>query len=78
LTARPRELALQRPRFGESRLNLLLRREGVIVNHKRVYRVDRSEGLTVRSERLAASPGRFRRVAPEQSQHLPFPPPSSA
>jgi putative transposase len=63
LASRLRELAIQRPRFGYRRLYLLLRREGVVVNHKRVYRVYRSEGLTVRikrRKRLAAAP----RVAP--------------
>lgn len=32
-------LAAERPRFGYQRLHLLLRREGVVVNHKRVYRL---------------------------------------
>ena len=36
---RLRELAALRKRFGYRRLGLLLRREGVIVNHKRVYRL---------------------------------------
>jgi hypothetical protein len=36
--ARLRELAAARPRFGYQRLHLLLRREGLMVNHKRVYR----------------------------------------
>ena len=54
-TARLRELAIQRPRFGYRRLYLLLRREGVVVNHERVYRVYRSEGLTVRSSDANAS-----------------------
>ncbi|MBZ0254056.1 MAG: IS3 family transposase, partial [Candidatus Methylomirabilis sp.] len=46
--ARLRELALERPRFGYRRLHLLLRREGVGVNHKRVWRLYREEGLKVR------------------------------
>lgn len=42
------ELAADRKRFGYQRLHLLLRREGFVVNHKRVYRIYREEGLSVR------------------------------
>ena len=42
------ELAENRRRFGYRRLTILLRREGVLVNHKRVYRIYRAEGLSVR------------------------------
>lgn len=45
---RLRELADLRKRFGYRRLGLLLRREGVVVNHKRVYRLYREEGLSLR------------------------------
>jgi putative transposase len=45
---RLRELAALRKRFGYRRLGLLLRREGVLVNHKRVYRLYREEGLSLR------------------------------
>lgn len=48
LRSRLRELASQRPRFGYRRLHALLRREGVTVNHKRVARLYRAEGLAVR------------------------------
>lgn len=48
---RLRELAEQRPRFGYRRLHALLRREGIVVNHKRVARLYRQEGLTVRQRR---------------------------
>lgn len=40
-----RRLAEQRPRFGYRRLHALVRREGVIANHKRVHRIYREEGL---------------------------------
>lgn len=59
LVARLRRLAAERPRFGYRRLHVLLRRQGVDVNHKRVYRVYRDEGLAVRirrRRRFAASP----------------------
>lgn len=45
---RLRELALERVRWGYRRLHVLLRREGLVVNHKRVYRLYREEGLAVR------------------------------
>jgi putative transposase len=51
LRARLRELAIQRPRFGYRRLHVLLRREGIIVNHKRIARLYREEGLAVRGRK---------------------------
>jgi len=47
LEARIRTLALARRRFGYRRIFYLLRREGVIVNKKKVYRIYRSAGLSV-------------------------------
>jgi putative transposase len=46
--ARLRELAAEKRRYGYRRLHVLLRREGVLVNHKRVERIYREEGLSVR------------------------------
>lgn len=46
--SRLRALAGERPRFGYRRLHVLLGREGLRVNHKRVYRIYRAEGLAVR------------------------------
>jgi putative transposase len=55
LRARLRELAGERPRFGYRRLYIFLRREKAgdgtlrwLVNHKRVYRLYREEGLSMR------------------------------
>jgi len=48
LRRRLRELAEERRRFGYRRLHVMLRREGFDVNHKRVYRLYRAEGLAVR------------------------------
>jgi putative transposase len=42
------ELAREKPRFGYRRLHVLLRRSGEEVNHKRVHRVYREAGLTLR------------------------------
>ena len=47
LCNRLRTLAAERRRFGYRRLGVLLRREGSSVNHKRVYRLYREEGLSV-------------------------------
>jgi putative transposase len=41
-------LAAHRRRFGYRRLHLLLKREGVEVNHKKLFRIYRDERLTVR------------------------------
>lgn len=63
LRERLRELAAARPRFGYRRLHVLLRREGITVNHKRVARLYRAEGLAVRC-RKRKSPVRIRRGRP--------------
>src|ERR1700758_753515 len=46
--ARLRELAAIRRRFGYRRLHVLLRREGIIINHKKLRRLYREERLQVR------------------------------
>jgi putative transposase len=51
LVARLRALAALRPRAGYRTLGRLLRREGVRVNDKRVYRLYRSESLSLRVKR---------------------------
>jgi len=48
LRMRMRDIALSRPRFGYLRIQVMLRREGWMVNHKRVHRLYRLEGLQVR------------------------------
>ena len=45
------ELAAERPRFGYRRLHDLLIREGVEVNHKKIQRIYREEGLRVRRKK---------------------------
>lgn len=45
---RLRELAAIRSWFGYRRLHILLKREGVVVNHKKLYRIRREERLSVR------------------------------
>ncbi len=48
LRKRLRELSSERRRFGYRRLHLLLKREGVEVNWKKLYRIYKEERLTVR------------------------------
>jgi putative transposase len=59
--------AADRPRFGYRRLHTLVRRDGLQVNHKRVYGVYRSAGLQVR---------RRRRKRLTRGQRVPLPVPS--
>ena len=67
LRERLRQLAAQRPRWGYQQLHILLRREGRVVNHKKVLRLYREEGLAVLRRR------RKKRVA---IQRVPLPVPS--
>jgi putative transposase len=48
LRQRLKELALERRRFGYRRLHILLKREGIMINTKKLYRLYREERLTVR------------------------------
>ena len=51
LRARLVELAREKPRFGYRRLHVLLLRTGEAVNHKRVHRVYREAGLSLRRKK---------------------------
>ncbi len=48
LRERLKTLANERRRFGYRRLHILLKRAGVVVNHKKLFRLYREERLTVR------------------------------
>ncbi len=48
LRIRLRKLAAERRRFGYRRLHLVLKRQGVTINWKKLYRLYREERLTVR------------------------------
>ena len=63
---RLRDLAGVRRRFGYRRLGILLDREGLGANHKKVYRIYTEEGLTVKRRR-----GRKRAVGSRQPMILP-------
>lgn len=51
LRRRIREIAAVRRRFGQKRIWLALFREGIRVNHKKVERIYREEGLSLRLKR---------------------------
>lgn len=65
LRSRIRELAAARPRYGYQRIYILLRREGWKVNHKRVLRLYRLEGLSLRMRRPKRHVSAKNRVARE-------------
>lgn len=48
LKKRRQEFATERRRFGYRRLHVLLRRDGITVNHKRVYRIYSAAHLQIR------------------------------
>lgn len=68
--ARLQAHAAARPRFGYRRLHILLDREGVAVNHKRVYRVYRAAGLQVRRRRRKRLTRADRLPLPAATQRL--------
>jgi len=51
LRQRLRDLATQRKRFGSPRLHIMLKREGLVINHKRTERLYHEEGLALRKKR---------------------------
>ena len=69
LRERIRELARERQRFGHLRLTILLRREGWMINHKKVYRICREEQLLVPRRRRR----RLRRTARDEQPALDRP-----
>lgn len=66
LVARLRELAAVKRRYRYRRLHVLLRREGFAVNRKRVQRLYREAGLTVRRRKR-------KRIGPVERHPLPKP-----
>jgi len=60
LRARMREIAETRRRFGVPRLHIMLRREGLVINHKRTERVYREEKLSLRLKKRNKRPSHAR------------------
>jgi putative transposase len=61
---RLKELAMQRRRFGSPRLTVMLKREGFHINHKRVERIYKEEGLQVKKRQKRRSIAALRIVIP--------------
>jgi putative transposase len=75
LTARIIELATKYGRYGYRRITAMLKRENWMVNHKRVERIWRKEGLKVPKKqhkrgRLWLSGGSCIRLRPEHKDHV--------
>ena len=75
LTARIIELATKYGRYGYRRITAMLKRENWIVNHKRVERIWRKEGLKVPKKqpkrgRLWLNDGSCIRLRPEHKDHV--------
>lgn len=66
---RMKAMAHERRRFGYRRLHVLLRREGHVVNHKRLFRLYREENLNVRRRG-----GRKRAIGTRSPMLLPMAP----
>lgn len=66
LRKRLKAIAAERRRFGYRRLHILLEREGHVVNHKKLYRLYREEGLAVRRRK-----GRKRAIGTRQPLPVP-------
>lgn len=64
LIERMKTLASENRRYGYLRLHVLLKREGLVENAKRTYRLYRAEGLQVRTKRRRKLPRRDR-IAPQ-------------
>ena len=69
LRERMKAMAHERRRFGYRRMHVLLRREGYVVNHKRLFRLYREERLMVRRRG-----GRKRAMGTRSQMTIPFKP----
>jgi len=72
LRARIKELAEKRRRSGCQMLHLLLKREGLVINHKRTERIYREErlALSIRRRKKLASQGRIEISKAERPNEL--------
>ena len=65
---RLKELAEQRQRFGCHRLHVILKREGLVINHKRTERIYREEGLSLRLKKRKKKMGKTTGTETGQSE----------
>lgn len=66
IRSRMRAIAAERRRFGYRRIGLMLVREGIVMNHKKLRRLYREEGLAVKRRR-----GRKRATGTREPMPLP-------
>ena len=66
LVCKIKEIAYEKKRFGYRRIHMMLKREGLKINHKRVYRIYRSCGLKVLQRR-----GRKRALGMRRIEGIP-------
>ena len=64
MVGRLKELASENRRYGYLRLHAMLRREGLVANRKRTYRLYTEQGLQVRTKKRRKLPRRDR-IAPQ-------------
>jgi len=69
LRERMKAIAHERRRFGYRRVHILLKREGYVVNHKKLFRLYREEKLAVRRRG-----GRKRAIGTRAPMMIPFAP----
>lgn len=65
---RLKELAQQKRRYGVRRLHVLLKREGLVVNHKRTERLYRELKLSIRTKRRKKLVNALRLALPQPSR----------
>lgn len=65
------EIAASRPRFGYRRIQVLMRRDGWIINHKKIRRIYREEKLMlkIKKSKRRKIPA-LARVAPEKAEYV--------
>jgi hypothetical protein len=69
------EIAGKRRRFGYRRIGVLLERKGMIMNHKKLYRLYREEGLSVKRRRGRKRPERLSNLRASSRARLSKPEP---
>mgnify|MGYP001351419464 CR=1 FL=1 len=60
-----KELARKKRRYGYRRIHVILKREGLVVNHKRTERIYREESLSLKQRKKKRARGSMRAVLPQ-------------
>jgi putative transposase len=70
LRTRIKEIAATRVRYGYKRIYVVLRREGWTINHKRVYRLYKHEGLSLFERRPRRHRSAAHRASPRETRTI--------